>query len=184
MDFEPDTCHYGDGTDAWDNMSAICAGTDHLHVGNDITPCRHCREMAAGETISDSLGVRIGLETESLRFRVVALPCDIPTWGIHAFAPTIVLSMDVPSAVHRSFVNECQGPVANILSDPLLRDPEDSSEWGLTHHHEDLVFYPINEVRSDEVHNCLTNHPSIVVIEEFNWEDRSPRFAQIRMNLL
>ena len=140
--------------------------------------------MAAGETISDSLGVRIGLETESLRFRVVALPCDIPTWGIHAFAPTIVLSMDVPSAVHRSFVNECQGPVANILSDPLLRDPEDSSEWGLTHHHEDLVFYPINEVRSDEVHNCLTNHPSIVVIEEFNWEDRSPRFAQIRMNFL
>ena len=115
-------------------------------------------------------------------------------------APTIVLSMDVPSAVHRSFVNECQGPVANILSDPLLRDPEDSSEWGLTHHHEDLVFYPINEVRSprDEVHNCLTNHPSIVVrivrdaagtavdlvIEEFNWEDRSPRFAQIRMNVL
>ena len=78
-------------------------------------------------------------------------------------------------------------------------DPEDSSEWGLTHHHEDLVFYPINEVRSpDEVHNCLTNHPSIVVrivrdaagtavdlvIEEFNWEDRSPRFAEICMNFL
>ena len=101
-------------------------------------------------------------------------------------------TLDVPSAVHRSFVNECQGPVANILSDPLLRDPEDSSEWGLTHHHEDLVFYPINEVRSDEVHNCLTNHPSIVVrivrdaagTAVDNWEDRSPRFAQIRMNLL
>ena len=76
--------------------------------------------------------------------------------------------------------------------------PDDVARVGLTHHHEDLVFYPINEVRSDEVHNCLTNHPSIVVrivrdaagtavdlvIEEFNWEDRSPRFAQIRMNFL
>ena len=154
--------------------------------------------MAAGETVSDSLGVRIGLETtEPLRFRVVALPCEIPPQN--AFAPTIVFSLYVPTAVHRSFVNNCQGPVYKILNNSFLRDPEDSSEWGLTHHHEDLVFYPINEVRSpDEVHNCLTNHPSIVVrivrdaagtavdlvIEEFNWEDRSPRFAEICMNLL
>ena len=124
-------------------------------------------------------------------FRDLLQRTEVPKLSKH-------ISMDVPTAVHKSFVNECQGPVANILSDPLLRDPEDSSEWGLTHHHEDLVFYPINEVRGDEVHNCLTNHPSIVVrivrdaagtavdlvIEEFNWEDRSPRFAQIRMNFL
>ena len=200
LEFEPDTCHYGDGDDAWDNVSAICAGTDHLHVGNVATPCRHCREMAAGETISDSLGVRIGLETEPLRFRVVALPCEIPPQN--AFAPTIVFSVYVPTAVHQSFVNNCQGPVAKILNNSFLRDPEDSSEWGLTHHHEDLVFYPINEASwylgRNEVDNCLTTYPSIVVrivrdaagtavdlvIEEFNWEDRSPRFAQIRMNFL
>ena len=70
-----------------------------------------------------------------------------------------------------------------------------ASEWGLTHHHEDLVFYPIYEA-----HDAWDQAPSIVVrivrdaagaavdlvIEEFNWEDsdRSPRFAQIRMNFL
>ena len=109
---------------------------------------------------------------------------------------------DVPTAVHQSFVNNCQGPVAKILNNSFLRDPEDSSEWGLTHHHEDLVFYPINEASwylgRNEVDNCLTTYPSIVVrivrdaagtavdlvIEEFNWEDRSPRFAEICMNLL
>ncbi|CAH0376234.1 unnamed protein product [Pelagomonas calceolata] len=208
LEFEPDTCHYGDGTDAWDNVSAICAGTDHLHVGNDVTPCMHCREMAArpGETVSDSLGVRIGLDAESLRFRVVALPCEIPPQN--AFAPTIVFSIDVPKEIHGSFVNKCQGLVADILSDSFLREPEDSSEWGLTLHHEDLVFYPLDQawlmsspLDEDQVgltSSPLSSRPSIVVrivrdaagaavdlvIEEFNWEDRSPRFAQIRMNFL
>ena len=85
------------------------------------------------------------------------------------------------------------------------RDP---LKWGLTLHHEDLVFYPLDQawlmsspLDEDQVgltSSPLSSRPSIVVrivrdaagaavdlvIEEFNWEDRSPRFAQIRMNFL
>ena len=57
---------------------------------------------------------------------------------------------------------------------------------------------PLDEDQVGLTSSPLSSRPSIVVrivrdaagaavdlvIEEFNWEDRSPRFAQIRMNVL
>lgn len=182
----------------WDYESAICAGTSHLHVGNVTHPheCDDCEAMRTGAAVPKSMGISLGLDAEALSFRIVALPRHAQD----PFAPTIVWELEIPEGTHKNFVESCRGPVSSM--DLQLRGPEDSSDWGLTHHHEDLVFYPIDRAATFDASswerppwNALQRLPSLVVrivrdaagalvdlvLEEINWMDQAPRIEGIEV---
>ena len=179
-------------------MSAICAGTSHLHVGDITNPheCDHCEAMRTG-VVPESMGISLGLDAEALRFRIVALP----RIAQDPFAPTIVWEMEISEQRHKEFVQSCQGSVFSIKNSIQLRGPEQSSPEGLGHHHEDLVFYPIDAAASLDNStrtNALTRLPSLVVrivrdaagaaadlvLEELNWMDFASRLDEIEVLML
>jgi len=142
------------------------------------------------------MGISLGLDAEALSFRIVALPRHAQD----PFAPTIVWELEIPEGTHKNFVESCRGAVSSF--DLQLRGPEDSSDWGLTHHHEDLVFYPIDRAATFDPSswerppwNALQRLPSLVVrivrdaagaladlvLEEINWMDQAPRIEGIEV---
>ena len=187
-----------------EGYSRVSAGTFHLNEAHGVK-CHYCQQMRAGKTVpDDSLGITLAFDDSaaSLRFCIVALP-RISSTGDCPFAPTVVFDLDVPVAVHRSFILNCQGTTADIMTNGHLRGPEDSSSYGLGHHHEDLVFYPIDHadnwiIGESRAHNCLEKLPACVVrivcdaggtatglvIDEFKWEATSDSFNGLVVNRL
>ena len=184
--------------------SRMAAGTRHLHQDDGQT-CRHCQQMGGGETVAESIGVRLSLSCKPLNFRVVALPGSNT---VQEIAPTVVFDVDFryrcSRDVHREFLQECTGPVATIRGDDELRGrpagrpapwPQDSATWGLVNHHADLVLYPMG---SGEYSDMQMGKPKAacvmrilrdaagsateLMIEEFNWEFPPAQIAEFRLN--
>ena len=75
------------------------------------------------------------------------------------------------------------------------RGPEDSSPWGLDHHHEDLAFYPAGYYNPG-FYSPLSTKPSCLVritrdagqnatgliIDEFNWYFPRTEIGRLRVN--
>ena len=184
--------------------SRMAAGTRHLHQDDGQT-CRHCQQMGGGETVAESIGVRLSLSCKPLNFRVVALPGSNT---VQEIAPTVVFDVDFryrcSRDVHREFLQECTGPVTTIRGDDELRGrpagrpapwPQDSATWGLVNHHADLVLYPMG---SGEYSDMQMGKPKAacvmrilrdaagsateLMIEEFNWEFPPAQIAEFRLN--
>ena len=86
-------------------------------------------------------------------------------------------------------------PQPEGVPNDLLRGPEDSSPWGLDHHHEDLAFYPAGYYNPG-FYSPLSTKPSCLVritrdagqnatgliIDEFNWYFPRTEIGQLRVN--
>ena len=180
--------------------SSMAAGTLHLHQDDGET-CRHCQQMRAGDAITDSIGVRLGLDCKPLKVRIVALPRSKEAQAPR-IAPTVVLyvtmrdgSRGFSTGCHREFLAECRGTAATISGNDELRGPQDSSAWGLASHHADLVFYPLDSGTYTDLQAgkplaaCVmrilrdaTGAATELMIEEFNWEFPAPTIGGFRLN--
>ena len=101
--------------------------------------------------------------------------------------------------IHSLWLQLCQGGETPLLlagvPNDLLRGPEDSSPWGLDHHHEDLAFYPAGYYNPG-FYSPLSTKPSCLVritrdagqnatgliIDEFNWYFPRTEIGRLRVN--
>lgn len=172
--------------------SSMAAGTLHSHQDDGET-CSHCQQMRAGDAITDSIGVRLGLDCKPLRVLIVALPRSKEAQAPR-IAPTVVFyvtmrdgARGLSTGCHRDFLAECLGTgttAATISGNDQLRGPQrGSSAWGLVNHHADLGFYPLGMGRYTDLQAgkplaaCVmrilrdaAGAATELMIEEFNWE--------------